>query len=198
MDLQDDISMLTDQERDRYGRQLLFPDWGDLRQERLKRSSVFIAGVGGLGSPVALYLAAAGVGSLRLCDSGRLEQSNLNRQVLYVSDDIGLLKAEISKMHIYRLNPDIETVALPETIQENTVVELVGEADLIVDCLDNFTSRYVLNRYSVQRGIPMIYAGISGWAGQLTFLSPPETPCLECLLSEQHLESLVPWKLPKR
>jgi len=175
------VGGLTDYDRTRYGRQMLIGGWGAAGQERLKAARVFIAGAGGLGSPAALYLAAAGVGAIALADSDCPELSNLNRQILYTDADLGRPKAETAAEALRRLNPAITVTAAAERIDADNVARVIGPADLILDCLDNFETRYVLNAYSLRRGIPLIHAAVWGLSGQVTFLDPPRTPCLQCL-----------------
>ena len=183
--------MLTERDRERYRRQVLIPGWGEDGQSKLKNAKVFIAGAGGLGSPVSYYLAGAGVGSLVICDDGKLELSNCNRQILYWETDLGVAKAEAAAERIYEFNRDIEIIPVSERI-DDSIERLAGGADLIVDCLDNFETRYVLNRYSVRTGIPFVHAGVSGFAGQLTFIDPPETPCLACIFPEVPEQGVLP------
>ena len=173
--------MLSDQETARYGRQMLMPGWGEEAQLRIKQSRVFIAGAGGLGSPLSIYLAVAGVGDLRICDCGELELSNLNRQILHDDSRIGWNKALSAKATLERMNPDITVEALQEKITTETVDRLIGTVDLIVDCLDNFSTRHIINAYAVRNGIPIIHAGVYGMQGQITFIKAPETPCLWCI-----------------
>jgi molybdopterin/thiamine biosynthesis adenylyltransferase len=174
-------NQLSEQERERYHRQIIFPDWGIDTQERLKKAHVFIAGAGGLGSPVSMYLATAGIGTLRICDCGEPELSNLNRQILHDDSRIGINKALSARQTLERLNPDIRIETRTENINDETVDEIIGEVDLIMDCLDNFDTRHVLNRYALRKHIPMVHGGVSGMNGQITFLHPPETPCLWCI-----------------
>jgi len=175
------MKRLESSEKERYHRQMLIPGWGEPGQEKLKNATVFIAGAGGLGSPVAIYLAVAGVGTLRICDCGEPELSNLNRQILHDDTRIGKSKALSAQQTLCRLNPDITVVPLAERITDVTVAELVGDADILVDCLDNFDTRHVLNRYAVKKHLPMVHAGVYGMHGQLLFIHPPETPCLWCM-----------------
>jgi adenylyltransferase/sulfurtransferase len=175
---------LTPEERERYHRQLILPDWGAKAQRALKRSCVFIAGAGGLGSPVALYLAAAGVGTLRICDSGKVELSNLNRQILHGVDRIGANKALSAVATLQAVNPTVEVVPLDDTITAASAASLIGESDLMIDCLDNFNTRYILNDHAVKSGLPLVHAGVNGFCGQLTFIHPPHTACLACLVAE--------------
>jgi molybdopterin/thiamine biosynthesis adenylyltransferase len=183
---------LTARDRDRYDRQILLPEWGGEAQRALKGSTVFIAGAGGLGSAVALYLAAAGVGCLRVCDHGRVELSNLNRQVLYGERDIGKKKVISAGDAVARINSEVKTVLLDQTMEDRTVSELVADSRVIVDCLDNFETRYVLNRFAVGRKIPLVHAGVYGMAGQITFLHPPHTPCLQCIFPEAPPAEVLP------
>ena len=172
---------LTESEKIRYTRQMIFPGWGEEAQSKLKKSKVFVAGAGGLGSPVSIYLAVAGIGTIKICDFGDPELSNLNRQILHDDTRIGKNKAISAKQTLESLNPDTTIEALPDKITEETVEDLVGQSDLIVDCMDNFDTRHVLNRYAVGKNIPMIHAGVFGMQGQLTFIKTPETPCLWCI-----------------
>jgi adenylyltransferase/sulfurtransferase len=174
-------TQLSEQERERYHRQIIFPNWGADTQERLKKAHVFIAGAGGLGSPVSMYLATAGVGTLRICDCGEPELSNLNRQILHDDSRIGINKALSARETLERLNPDIRIETRTKYINDETVDEIIGTVDLIMDCLDNFDTRHVLNRYALRENIPMVHGGVSGMNGQITFLHPPETPCLWCI-----------------
>jgi adenylyltransferase/sulfurtransferase len=175
---------LSPEERVRYARQLIIDSWGDGAQHRLKESTVFIAGAGGLGSPVALYLAAAGVGRIRICDDGSVERSNLNRQILYGERDIGAAKAEAAAEALKHINPHVDIHPLKSRIEPDSVKNLASNADILVDCLDNFETRLVLNGYAVRSGIPLVHAGVHGLTGQITFFNPPETPCLACIFPE--------------
>jgi molybdopterin/thiamine biosynthesis adenylyltransferase len=183
---------LSPRELERYHRQLILPGWGEETQARLRASSVFIAGAGGLGSPVAQYLAAAGVGTLRICDSGKVELSNLNRQLLHSDRDLGKPKVRSAARTVRRVNPQVRVVPLREAIDEDSVEELVGDAQLILDCLDNFPTRQVLNALAVRRGLPMIHAGVTGYSGQITFLHPPATACLACIVPQSPPQEVFP------
>ena len=167
--------------KERYARQMIINGWGDAGQEKLKKATVFIAGAGGLGSPVAIYLAAAGVGNIRICDHGMPELSNLNRQILHSESDIGHYKVFSAKDSIASVNPHVTVYPLTDMIQSENVESLVGDSDIIVDCLDNFETRHVLNELAVKRSLPFVHAGIHGLSGQVTFIHSPETPCLRCV-----------------
>jgi adenylyltransferase/sulfurtransferase len=185
-------SRLRKEERERYHRQILLPEWGEEAQVRLGAATVFVAGAGGLGSPVAAYLAAAGVGSLRICDSGRVELSNLNRQILHGQADIGRAKPDSAVDSISRLNPRVRVIPLDEHITTENVAELVADASLVVDCLDNFETRFVINRFAIESGIPFVHAGVQGLCGQIGFFNPPQTACLACLVPEPPEAAVFP------
>lgn len=173
--------MFSDEELKRYNRQMMMEGWGEETQKRMKNSTVFIAGAGGLGSPVSIYLAVAGVGNIRICDFDSPDWTNLNRQILHDHTRIGINKAVSAKMTLERLNPSVNITALTEKITEETVDELVADADLIVDCMDNFPTRYVLNRAAIRKGIPLVFGSIWGMDGMVSFIHSPETPCLRCI-----------------
>ena len=176
--------MLTEAEKIRYNRQIILPGWGEEGQAKLKQATVFIAGAGGLGSPVAIYLAAAGVGCLRICDCGEPELSNLNRQILHTDADIGKKKVQSAKETLAKINPHVEIVSLPEKIEHENIAQLIADAQILIDCLDNFATRYILNELAVKAGLPFIHAGVYGMSGQLTFIHTPETPCLQCMFPQ--------------
>lgn len=172
---------LTENDRRRYHRQMLIAGWGEEGQARLKAARVFVAGAGGLGSPVAIYLAVAGVGEMRLCDCDRPELSNLNRQILHGDGRIGLNKAVSGQLTLAELNPSVRVAAIADRIEAENVDELVGNAQLIVDCMDNYPTRYLLNACAARKGIPFVHASVWGLEGRLTFIHVPETPCLQCI-----------------
>lgn len=175
---------LTDHERARYERQMAIAGWGEQGQARIRAARVFLAGAGGLGSPAAAYLAAAGVGELRLCDADRVELSNLNRQILHCDERLGWPKADSARQALAGLNPAVRVAAFAERLEAGNLERLVGQPDAAVDCLDNFETRYLLNEYCAARGIPLVHGAVWGLTGQVTFLRPPETPCLRCLFPQ--------------
>ena len=183
---------LSEVEKERYNRQIILPDWGEEGQQKLKQATVFIAGAGGLGSPVAIYLAAAGVGCLRICDFGEPELSNLNRQILHTDADIGKKKVHSAQETLSKMNPHVHIVALPEKIERKNIAQLVSDADIMIDCLDNFDTRYILNEYAVETGLPFVHAGVYGMSGQMTFIHSPETPCLSCIFPESSPSEIFP------
>lgn len=183
---------LDDRERARYDRQVILPGWGEVGQEKVKNAAVFIAGAGGLGCAVGTYLAAAGVGRIRICDAGEVELSNLNRQVLYTDGDIGRGKADAARKAISRMNPHVDVEGLGGSIERETVARLVSDSAIIVDCLDNFPARYVLNEHAVRTGLPLVHAGVRGMSGQITFIHAPETPCLRCIFPSPPPDGTLP------
>jgi adenylyltransferase/sulfurtransferase len=176
------ISMLSKEELLFYTRQMGIPSWGAPAQERLKNSTAFVAGTGGLGSPVLFYLAAAGVGNLVICDYDKIEITNLNRQILHQFKRIGELKVDSAREALTELNPFITIIPVKEKLTRKNAESIIGKPDIIIDCLDNFEARHIINRVSVKNWIPMVHAGVAELRGQITFMHPPETPCLACFL----------------
>lgn len=175
---------LSPDELERYDRQIMMEGWGVEGQERLKASKVAVVGLGGLGCPASLYLAAAGVGTLVLMDGERFELSNLNRQVLGWSEDVGRLKAESAAEKLRALNPNVNVETVCERVDEGNAAEVLSDSDAVVDAMDNWRTRFLLNRVCVEQRKPLIHAGVSGFYGQALTIIPGEGPCLRCLLPE--------------
>jgi molybdopterin/thiamine biosynthesis adenylyltransferase len=173
--------LLTPDEQRRYSRQLLIRELGEEGQLRLKKARVVIAGAGGLGSAVAMYLAAAGIGKMRLIDHDQVELSNLNRQILHWERDIGRKKVSSASEKLLQFNSRIEVEAIGETITEESVTRLVSGCDLIVDALDNLPTRYLLNRIAVQAHRPFFHGAIRGFEGRAMTVIPGESACLACV-----------------
>ncbi len=173
----------------RYDRQISLI--GEDGQKRLRSSLVAIVGLGGIGSHLALYLAEAGV-NLRLIDKDLVSMSNLNRQILYSEEDVGLPKALVAEREIKRRNRDIEVKGLPLKLREDNIEELLRGVDLILDATDNFTTRYLINEFCVKNRIPFIYSAISGFYFATTFIVPGETPCLHCIFPNAKDEENTP------
>ena len=173
--------MLTPSERERYDRQIMIREVGQEGQEKLKRSRVVIAGAGGLGSPVALYLTAAGIGRVRMVDHDRVTLSNLNRQVLHWEEDIGRKKVDSAGKKLRNLNSAVEIEAMAETITEDNVSMLVDGCDVIVDAMDNLRTRYILNRCAIEKHVPFIHGAVTGFEGRVMTILPGETACLRCM-----------------
>jgi molybdopterin/thiamine biosynthesis adenylyltransferase len=166
---------------ERYQRQMMLSGWGVETQERLKRASVLVVGAGGLGCPAALNLALAGVGHIRICDSDVVEINNLNRQFLHTEQSIGTNKAESAREALVSINSDVTVEAMTHKIAEDNVDGVVADAEVILDCLDNFPARHTLNLCAIRKGIPMVHGAIWGLEGRIAFLRPPATPCLTCI-----------------
>ncbi len=173
--------MLTPGERERYDRQIMIGEIGQEGQERLKRSRVVIAGAGGLGSPIALYLTAAGIGMIRILDHDQVALSNLNRQVLHWEEDIGRKKVDSARTKLSKLNSAAEIEAITETITEENVSRLVDGCDAIVDAMDNIPTRYILNRCAIEKNIPFFHGAVNGFEGRVMTIIPGETACLRCM-----------------
>ena len=173
--------MLSESERFRYQRQLIVTDWD---QEKLKCSTVLVAGTGGLGGVIAQYLAAAGVGTLRLLDDDSVDLSNLNRQILFRTDAIGKPKSILACERLAALNPEIKIEALVERLTEGSASRIAAGCDVIVDGFDNQPGRFLLNSIASRMHIPYIYGAVDEWHGQASFFYPPATPCLACLVRE--------------
>lgn len=160
-------------------------------QVRLKSARVLIVGVGGLGGISASYLAAAGVGNLRICDTDRVELSNLNRQILFTAEDIGKPKVALAAKRFVSQNPEIKIETISDRLTITNACELASGCDLIIDGLDNHFDRLKLNKASLDLNIPFIYGAINEWQGQLSFFNPPKTACLACLMPGE-LQNLKP------
>jgi adenylyltransferase/sulfurtransferase len=182
--------MLSERDLERYKRQILL--FGEDGQEQLKKAHIFIAGAGGLGSPVSLYLAAAGIGTITLVDNDVVELSNLNRQILHFDRDIGRKKTASAEEKLRGINPDITVKVIDTTIDETNVFRLVGSADGIVDAMDNFPTRYLLNETAIKKKIPFFHGAIRGLYGQATTIIPGVTPCLACIFPKAPPKEVFP------
>ncbi|MER2474518.1 HesA/MoeB/ThiF family protein [Photorhabdus laumondii] len=178
--------MLNDQEFMRYSRQLLLEDIGPEGQEKLKSSHVLIVGLGGLGAPASLYLAGAGVGTIYLADDDHLHISNLQRQILYRTEDIPSAKAELAANQLNALNPLIKTMVLNQRQNLESLTTIVKQVDLVLDCCDNMTTRHAINAACVATRKPLISGSAVGFSGQLMVFEPPYLHgCYSCLYPEQ-------------
>jgi molybdopterin/thiamine biosynthesis adenylyltransferase/rhodanese-related sulfurtransferase len=172
---------LTAEQRERYSRHLLVPEIGLEGQTKLLESKVLLLGAGGLGSPTALYLAAAGVGTLGVVDDDEVDLSNLQRQVIHTTDRIGVAKVDSAEQSIKAINPDVDVVKYKTRLDASNVMEIIDGYDVIVDGVDNFPTRYLLNDATVRLGIPVVSASILGFDGQLSVFKPHDGPCYRCL-----------------
>jgi molybdopterin/thiamine biosynthesis adenylyltransferase/rhodanese-related sulfurtransferase len=183
---------LTPEQRERYSRHLVIPEIGVEGQMKLLDAKVLLLGAGGLGSPAALYLAAAGVGTLGIVDNDVVDLSNLQRQVLHSNERIGVPKTESAEQTIREINPDVSVVKYQTRLDGSNVMEIIEGWDVIVDGLDNFPARYLLNDASVRLQIPVVSASILGFDGQLAVFAPYEGPCYRCLYPTPPPAELAP------
>jgi len=173
--------LLSRSEFKRYDRQIMIDGFGEEGQERLKKTKVLVAGIGGLGSSAAIYLTAAGVGKIRMIDHDKVELSDLNRQILHWDGDIGKEKVSSAKEKLERLNPDVQIESIKEKITEDNILGLVADYDIIVDGMDNFPTRYLLNKAALTKNIPFFHGAVYGFEGRVMTIIPGKTPCLRCL-----------------
>jgi sulfur-carrier protein adenylyltransferase/sulfurtransferase len=172
---------LTKEQRERYSRHLLIPEVGLEGQQKLLDAKVLLLGAGGLGSPTALYLAAAGVGTIGIVDDDEVDLSNLQRQVIHTTDRIGVPKVDSAEETMRAINPDVNVVKYRTRLDASNIMEIIQGYDVIVDGVDNFPTRYLLNDATVRLGIPVVSASILGFDGQLSVFAPHEGPCYRCL-----------------
>ena len=177
-------------DRERYKRHLILPDVGEEGQERLSRGRVLVVGAGGLGSPVCLYLAAAGVGTIGIADFDRVDISNLQRQILYSENDVGKSKVQAAAERLQKMNGSLKILTYPDGITEENASEMIAGYDVVVDASDNFKTRYLLSDVCVSQGKPDVYGAICEFAGQVTVFTK-DGPCLRCL-SPDEPETAVP------
>jgi molybdopterin/thiamine biosynthesis adenylyltransferase len=183
---------LSAEQRDRYSRHILIPEIGDSGQRKLLEARVLLLGAGGLGSPTALYLAAAGVGTIGLVDNDVVDLSNLQRQVIHNTERIGVPKVDSAEATIKALNPDVEVVKYETRLDASNIMEIISGWDIIVDGVDNFPTRYLLNDASVRLQIPVVSASILGFDGQLSVFKPYDGPCYRCLFPVPPPAELAP------
>src|ERR687895_949950 len=183
---------LSNEEVQRYSRHLIMPEVGVEGQEKLKKGSVLCIGAGGLGSPAALYLAAAGVGTIGIVDFDVVDASNLQRQVLHTTDRVGEKKTDSARRTLTALNPDVNVVAHEEMLVADNVERLIEGYDVILDGTDTFETRYILNDAAVAANIPVVHASVFRFEGQLTTFIPYEGPCYRCLYPTPPPPELAP------
>ena len=183
---------LTAEQRDRYSRHLLLNEVGIEGQQKLLDAKVLLLGAGGLGSPTALYLAAAGVGTLGIVDDDTVDLSNLQRQVIHNSNRVGVPKVDSAEETITALNPDVQVNKYPVRLGPDNIMDILPGYDIVVDGLDNFPTRYLLNDASVRLQIPVVSAAILGFEGQLSVFKPYDGPCYRCLFPTPPPPELAP------
>lgn len=183
---------LSQEEVKRYSRHLIMPEVGMAGQKKLKAASVLIVGAGGLGSPLALYLAAAGIGRIGIVDYDTVDHTNLQRQILYTTDDLGKSKIEIARQRIQAANPNVQVDLYNEPLTSANALRLFAPYDLIIDGTDNFPTRYLVNDACVLLDKPNVYGSIFRFEGQVTVFNTEDGPCYRCLYPEPPPPGLVP------
>jgi molybdopterin/thiamine biosynthesis adenylyltransferase len=184
---------LSPEKRTRYSRHLLIPEIGEEGQLKLLDARILLIGAGGLGSPAALYLAAAGIGRLGIIDADIVDETNLQRQIAHSLETLGTPKVDSAKRAIESLNPDVDVVTYRERLTSENIDRILDDGwDLIVDGADNFPTRYLVNDASVWRGIPVVHGSIYRFEGQVTVFKPHEGPCYRCLFPEPPPPELAP------
>lgn len=184
--------MLNDDQIERYSRQILLPQVGGKGQAKLLAGKVLLIGAGGLGSPVAAYLAGAGVGTLGIVDSDAVELNNLHRQIIFSSDDIGKMKAEAAAQRLKKVNPDVKPIPLVMRLTADNIMDVIKDYDIVVDGSDNFPTRYLVNDACVLAKKPLVHGAFFRFEGQAMVIKPGEGPCYRCLFSEPPPPGSVP------
>lgn len=179
---------MNDQQLLRYSRHILLPEIGIEGQEKLLAAHALVVGVGGLGSPAAMYLASSGIGRLTLCDGDTVDLTNLQRQLLHRTSTIGLPKVQSAQSTLADINPDVEIMSVPHHVDEQQIATLVAQADVVLDCSDNFATRYALNRICLAQGKPLVSGAATRFEGQVSVFDfrNDNSPCYNCLYPEQH------------
>ncbi|MBN1178807.1 MAG: HesA/MoeB/ThiF family protein [Anaerolineae bacterium] len=172
---------LTDAQRERFSRQLVLEGVGEAGQQRLAAARVLVVGAGGLGSPAAFYLAAAGIGAIGLVDFDVVSLSNLNRQILHGAGDLGRPKTVSAAERLRALAPDVDVIRHAERLDAASAEARVAAYDVVVECSDNFETKFLVNAACVRAGVPLVWASVLGWEGQMSVVVPGRGPCYRCL-----------------
>jgi len=190
------MKILTESQRKRYSRQILSPSIGEEGQEKLSKIRVLQIGAGGLGSPFALYIVAAGIKELTILDNDVLSISNLQRQILYKESQIGIEKVLAAKESLTTLNSEVEINTFNEYVDETSIVKYIENKDFIVDCSDNFKTKFLVNEVAVKYGIKAVIAGIKDFYGQIITIDPKKTACYECVFNKPDIADSKEGPLP--
>jgi len=182
----------TDEQIERYSRHIMLPEVGGSGQQKMLEARVLLLGAGGLGSPAAYYLAAAGIGNLGIVDFDQVDLSNLQRQIIHSTERIGMLKTESAKKTIQALNPDVNVTLYNEKMDSNNIMSLIKDYDYVVDGSDNFPTRYLVNDACVMKNKTLIHGSIYRFEGQVTVFKPGDGPCYRCLYPEPPPPGMVP------
>ncbi len=183
---------LSSEQMARYSRHVLIPEVGEEGQLKLLDARVLLVGAGGLGSPTALYLAAAGIGTIGIVDSDVVDESNLQRQILHTTERVGMLKVESAKQTLNALNPEVDVIGYETRLVPENVADIISQYDIVVDGTDNFDTRYMINETCVVQNKPNVSASILSFDGQLSVFNPPAGPCYKCVYPEPPPPSLAP------
>jgi len=182
----------TDEQIERYSRHIILPEVGGSGQQKMLEAKVLLLGAGGLGSPAAYYLAAAGIGNLGIVDFDQVDLSNLQRQIIHSTERIGMLKTESAKKTIQALNPDVNVTLYNEKMDSSNIMSLIKDYDYVVDGSDNFPTRYLVNDACVMKNKTLIHGSIYRFEGQVTVFKPVDGPCYRCLYPEPPPPGMVP------
>lgn len=182
----------SEDELERYSRQLVLPEWSGQAQERLRDASAIVVGAGALGSPVLSYLTAGGVGRIGIVDFDRIELSNLARQPIHYTPDIGVNKAENAALKLGFLNPEVQLEPYPVRLDEQNAEAIVMGADVVVDCSDTFVTRYLINAACCAQGVPLVEGGLLGFSGLVLSIRPGESACYRCAFPVEPPPGSVP------
>jgi len=182
----------TDEQIERYSRHIILPEVGGSGQQKMLDARVLLLGAGGLGSPAAYYLAAAGIGNLGIVDFDQVDLSNLQRQIIHSTERIGMLKTESAKKTIQALNPDVNVTLYNEKMDSNNIMSLIKDYDYVLDGSDNFPTRYLVNDACVMKNKTLIHGSIFRFEGQVTVFKPGDGPCYRCLYPEPPPPGMVP------
>lgn len=183
----------TGEELERYARHIVLHEVGGPGQQKLRDARVLVVGAGGLGSPAILYLAAAGVGTIGVVDDDAVSLSNLQRQVLHATEEVGHPKVESASRAAARINPHVSLRRHQTRLGENNAADILGDYDLVLDGSDNFDTRYLVNREAAALGLPLVFAALGRWEGQVSVFDPANgTACYECIFPEAPAPGLVP------
>lgn len=183
---------LRDDQIERYSRQIILPDVGGKGQDKILNAKVLVIGAGGLGSPAAFYLAAAGVGTLGIVDSDNVELNNLQRQILHTTANVGIPKVESAAKRLSALNPDVKIIQHKLRLTSENILDIIAPYDIVIDGSDNFPTRYLVNDACVLAKKPLVHAGIFRFEGQALTILPGESACYRCLFPEPPPPGLVP------
>ena len=182
----------TDEQIERYSRHIILPEVGGSGQQKMLEARVLLLGAGGLGSPAAYYLAAAGIGNIGIVDFDQVDLSNLQRQIIHSTERIGMLKTESAKKTIQALNPDVNVTLYNEKMDSSNIMSLIKDYDYVVDGSDNFPTRYLVNDACVMKNKTLIHGSIYRFEGQVTVFKPGNGPCYRCLYPEPPPPGMVP------